>query len=130
MEAEKECLNKVGRLPITIVRPPAVYGPRDKDVFEFFKAVNNGLQPMIGLRTKTVSLIYVTDLVNGIILAGEHRAGVGKAYFISSERYYSWKEVGDVTTRIMQKKAIRIKIPVAVVYKIAAVTELFSMDTG
>jgi nucleoside-diphosphate-sugar epimerase len=130
MEAEKECLKTVGRLPITIVRPPAVYGPRDRDVFEFFKSVNKGLQPMIGLKTKTVSLIYVTDLVNGIILAGEHRASVGKGYFISSERYYSWKEVGDITTRIMQKKAIRVKIPVAVVYTIAAVSELFSMATG
>jgi len=130
MEAEKECLKMVGRLPITIVRPPAVYGPRDRDVFEFFKSVNKGLQPMIGLKTKTVSLIYVTDLVNGIILAGEHRAGVGKAYFISSERYYGWKEVGDITARIMQKKTLRVKIPVGVVYTIAAVSELFSMATG
>jgi len=130
MEAEKECLKMVDRLPITIVRPPAVYGPRDRDVFEFFKSVNKGLQPMIGLKTKTVSLIYVTDLVNGIILAGEHRAGVGKAYFISSERYYGWKEVGDITARIMQKKTLRVKIPVGVVYTIAAVSELFSMATG
>src|SRR6267143_4272596 len=130
MEAEKECLKMVDRLPITIVRPPAVYGPRDKDVFEFFTAVNRGLQPMIGLRTKTVSLIYVTDLVNGIILAGENEVARGKVYFISSERYYSWKEVGDVTSRIMQKKAIRLKIPVAVVYTIAAVSELFSIGTG
>jgi len=130
MAAEKECLKMVDRLPITIVRPPAVYGPRDKDVFEFFTAVNRGLQPMIGLRTKTVSLIYVTDLVNGIILAGENEVARGKVYFISSERYYSWKEVGDVTSRIMQKKAIRLKIPVAVVYTIAAVSELFSIGTG
>ena len=130
MEAEKECLKAMDKLPLTIVRPPAVYGPRDSDVFEFFKAVNNGLQPMIGLRTKTVSLIHVADLVHGIILAGEHQACVGKAYFVSSEGYYTWKEVGDVTARIMQKRVIRLKIPVPIVYSVAAVSELFSVVTG
>ena len=39
LEAEKECLKMMDSFPITIVRPPAVYGPRDKDVFEFFKTI-------------------------------------------------------------------------------------------
>src|SRR5208283_1189048 len=40
MEAEKECLGRMNKLPITITRPPAVYGPRDKDVFAFFDTMN------------------------------------------------------------------------------------------
>lgn len=70
MEAEKECLRLADRLPITIVRPPAVYGPRDKDVFEFFNTMSKGLQPMVGFGEKVVSLIHVRDLVDGIVLAG------------------------------------------------------------
>lgn len=126
MEAEKECLALMGKLPITIVRPPAVYGPRDKDVFEFFNTMNKGLQPMIGFNNKTVSLIHVKDLVDGMIVAGENPNGLHQTYFISSERFYNWKEVGEITSRVMGKKAIRLRIPEPGVYAIAAVSEVFS----
>ena len=130
MEAEKECLRVRDRLPITIVRPPAVYGPRDKDVFQFFNTMNKGLQPMIGFSTKRVSLIHVRDLVEGIILAGEHPEGVGQTYFISSERYYDWKEIGDLTAGVLGRKVMRLRIPEACVYAIAGVAEVFSLVTG
>jgi nucleoside-diphosphate-sugar epimerase len=129
MAAEKECLNAMKELPITIVRPPAVYGPRDKDIFEFFNTMNKRLQPMIGFNKKTVSLIHVRDLVDGIILAGEHPSGAGQTYFISSERFYNWKEVGEVTSHILGKKALRVNVPEFAVYIIAGISELYSMVT-
>jgi nucleoside-diphosphate-sugar epimerase len=127
MEAEKECLRLMDRLPITITRPPAVYGPRDKDVFEFFSAMSKGLQPMIGFNNKQVSLIHVKDLVDGIIAAGEHPRAVGQTYFIASEQYYDWKTVGRITAGVMGKKALRLRIPEAGVYAIAAVSELYGL---
>jgi dihydroflavonol-4-reductase len=126
MEAEKECLRMMDTLPITIIRPPAVYGPRDKDIFEFFNTMKKGLQPMVGFHDTYVSLIYVRDLVNGIILAGEHPSATGRTYFISSERYYNWKEIGEITARIMQRKALRLRIPKSGIYIIAAFAELYS----
>ncbi len=129
MEAEKECLKLAGKIPVTITRPPAVYGPRDKDIFAFFKAMNSRFQPMIGFNDKHVSLIHVKDLVDGILLAGEHPVAVGKTYFISSERYYSWKDVGEVTSRVIGKGALRLRIPESAVYTIAAFAELFSLIT-
>ncbi len=127
MEAEKECLTLMNKLPITIVRAPAVYGPRDKDVFAFFSTMNKGLQPMIGFDNKTVSLIHVKDLVDGIVLAGEHPKAVGQTYFISSEQFYNWKEVGEITARIMNKRTLRMRIPEFVVYIIAACSELWGL---
>ncbi len=127
MEAEKECLKLKDVLGITIVRPPAVYGPRDKDVFEFFNTMNKGLQPMSGLKDKFVSLIHVKDLAAGIVLAGENPRAAGETYFISSERYYHWKEVGEITSRIMGKKALRLRIPEWGVYTVAAFAEVFSL---
>jgi len=67
--------------------------------------MNKGLQPMIGFNDKTVSLIHVADLVKGIILAGERPEALRQTYFISSERFYTWKEIGEVTARVMQKRA-------------------------
>jgi dihydroflavonol-4-reductase len=127
MEAEKECQGMMDAFPITIVRPPAVYGPRDKDIFEFFNTMKKGLQPMVGFHDTYVSLIHVYDLVRGIILSGEHPLAAGRTYFISSEKYYSWKEIGEITARIMKKKVVRLRIPKTGIYIIAAFAELFSI---
>jgi dihydroflavonol-4-reductase len=127
MEAERECMRVMDEIPITIIRPPAVYGPGDKDIFEFFKTMNKGLQPMIGFNNKEVSLIHVKDLVDGIVLAGESGNSVGQTYFISSENFYNWKEVGEITSRVMGRKVIRLRIPEPLVYTIAGIAEVYSI---
>ncbi len=129
MEAEMECQKVMDRLSVTIIRPPAVYGPRDTDVFEFFNTVNKGLQPIIGFREKWVSLVNVRDLVDGIILAGEHPRAIGQTYFISSEKYYNWKEIGEITKQVMGKKTVTIHIPEFAVYAIAGICELYTIVT-
>jgi nucleoside-diphosphate-sugar epimerase len=126
MQAEQECMRSMDKIPLTIVRPPAVYGPRDTDVFAFFDAINKGLQPMIGFHKKYVSLVNVKDLVDGIILAGEHQNGVGETYFIASERFYHWEEVGNIAANVMKKRVLRIHIPEFVVYGLFATVQFFS----
>ncbi len=125
-KAEQECLRRMTNIPITICRPPAVYGPRDKDVFEFFHTMSKGLQPMVGFNHKFVSLVHVTDLVRGFVMAGESEKASGQTYFISSKEYYGWKEIGEVTRRVMGRSALRLRIPEAGVYTIAAFAELFA----
>ena len=127
LKAEQLCAESQGTIPITIVRPPAVYGPRDKDIYEFFNTMSKGLQPMVGLKEKFVSLIHVGDLVRGFVLAAESPKAIGQTYFISSSQVYGWKEVGEVTRRIIGKRAIRIKIPEAGVFTIAAFSEFFGL---
>jgi nucleoside-diphosphate-sugar epimerase len=127
LRAEEECLQHKGRIPITIVRPPVVYGPRDKDVFEFFSTMNKRLQPIVGFNEKCVSMIHVTDLVRGFVMAAESTAALGQTYFISSARVYNWKEIGDITQDVLQRRALRIRLPEAAVYTIAACAEFFSL---
>lgn len=110
-------------LPVTIVRPPAVYGPRDYGIFEFFKAVKGGMFPMIGRRDKRVSLVHARDLVDGIILAGESEASLGRTYFISSEDNYSMRAVADLMAALMRKRLRTITIPRPLAYGVAIAAE-------
>lgn len=126
LQSEIECASFDGRLRYTICRPPAVYGPRDKDVFEFFHTMSRGLQPMIGFHDTYVSLIHVRDLIRGFVLAAESEKAVGQTYFISSSQVYSWKEIGDVTRAALGKKALRLRIPAPGVYAVAGVAELLA----
>jgi nucleoside-diphosphate-sugar epimerase len=123
LKAEQEVLDLAGRMPVTICRLPAVYGPRDKDIFEFFNTYNRGLQPIVGFSEKFVSLLHVADVVRGIVLAAESEKSKGQVYFISSERAYGWKEVGEVTRAAIGKGAIRLRIPEPLVYVISAFAE-------
>jgi dihydroflavonol-4-reductase len=127
LRGEEECLKVKDKLPITIVRPPAVFGPRDKDVFEFFATMQKGLQPVVGFGEKYVSLIHVRDLVRGIVMAGESPTSIGQIYFIASKKIYGWKEVGQVTRAALGRGAVTLRIPEAGVYVVAAFAEFFSL---
>ncbi len=110
-------------LPVTIIRPPAVYGPRDYGIFEFFKAVKGGMFPMIGRHDKRVSLVHARDLVDGIIRAGESDSAIGRTYFVSSEDNYSMRAVADLMAALMRKRLRTITIPKAVAYGVALAAE-------
>ena len=120
--AEEVVLASAERLPITIVRPPAVYGERDQATFPFFQAVHRGVIPLIGFSSKWVSLVYVRDLARGIVDALESNATIGKTYFISSDQFYTWKQIGTTTAAVMVKRAIPVVIPHTVVFAIAALS--------
>lgn len=122
--AELECHAFSNVLPITIIRPPVVFGPRDRDVFEFFRTVNKGLQPIVGFSERYISLVHVTDLVRGSILAGESPRAIGQTYFISSKTGYGWKEIGDITAKIIGRKVLRVRIPPPLVFAVASVGEI------
>ena len=115
------------KLPITICRAPAVYGERDTEIFIFFQTFNRGLMTTIGFDRKVLSLIHVRDLVEGFHLASESENAMGETYFISSEKYYTWDEVGDVTSNVMQKKPFKVAVPHTIVYTVAAIAQFLSM---
>jgi len=127
MAAEKESIQRFDKLPITIVRPPAVYGPRDTGILTFFQTVKKGIKPQMGFAEKFISLVHVTDLVNGIILAGESEQSAGQIYFIANDQIYSWGEIGEMAARIMKKKALRVKVPVSIVYTVACISGFFGL---
>jgi len=126
MFAELEVRKYKGLIPFTIIRPSAVYGPRDPEILIFFKSIYSGIQPLIGFSDKYVSLIYIEDLIEGIILSIQSEKSIDQTYFISSERGYSWREIGDITASIVNKRTIKIRIPHFLVYVVAAISQFAS----
>ncbi len=115
------------RLPITICRAPAVYGERDTEILIFFKTFNKGLMTTIGFDEKKLSLIHVLDLVNGFYLAAVSEKSAGQIYFISSEKFYTWKEVGNITSKILNKNPLKVKIPHSIVYSLAGIAQFLAV---
>ena len=110
-------------LPVTVVRPPAVYGPRDYALYELFKAIARGLSLTIGRPDKLVSLVHASDLAEGIILAGQSNASTGRTYFISSEEVYSLRAITELLSKIFNRRVREIAIPRTVAYGVATAAE-------
>ena len=127
LKAENEVLSYKNKLNVAVVRPPAVYGPRDTEVFVYFQAFVKGLNSIIGLNDKYLSIVYVEDLVNGIILAAEKEIPSGEIFFICSDNHYNWNEIGDITSKLLGKKAIKLRLPHWLVYTAGAFAQTFSM---
>jgi nucleoside-diphosphate-sugar epimerase len=70
--------------PLTIARPPTVYGPRDTGTLEFFKFMAKGYSIQFGKEEKSVSLIHGRDLAEGIVLCASHEAAAGETFFLTN----------------------------------------------
>lgn len=68
---------------LTIVRPPAVYGPHDRGIHGFFDAAARGILLRVGSRPRRVSIVHGADLAAGIRLALESDAAAGRTYFVA-----------------------------------------------
>jgi nucleoside-diphosphate-sugar epimerase len=124
--AEDEVNALQDKLPVTIVRAPAVYGQRDTAIFDYFKTVSRGLSALIGFDDKRLSLIHAEDLARGVVDAVESPKAIGETYFIADEPFYSWPQITDVTVRALGKKGVlTLRLPHAVVMGVAGVSEFF-----
>lgn len=126
-KAAEEALEKYKmKLPITIVSPPAVYGPRDTEILSIFKIIKMGIAPYIGFDKKYVSFVHSDDLARGIIEAAESRKTIGKKYFISSDEFYTWKQIYEIIKYMLGKKIVLpINLPHFIVLAAGAISEFF-----
>ncbi|MDH3603787.1 MAG: NAD-dependent epimerase/dehydratase family protein, partial [Candidatus Tectomicrobia bacterium] len=59
--AEQAVLKANPCLPVTVLRPSAIYGPRDIDFLQLFRAVKRGLLPCLGRQELHIDICYVDD---------------------------------------------------------------------
>lgn len=111
------------RVPAVIIRPPTVYGPREKAVLKFFRLVRRGVALTIGPWDREVSLIYVRDLVQGLLAAGTQGPAVGRTYCLAHPEPVSWGRIVDVVGGILGRAPLRLSVPAPVGRAIALAAE-------
>lgn len=113
-----------------IVRPPVVYGPRDKDVFQLLKSISKGLVVEIAGGDRWFSAIYVADLATALIAAAETARAAGRDYFAAFPKPSSWSELGAAAARIMARRPRIVHVPVAAAYAVGICAGIWSRVTG
>ena len=127
---EELALAHAHELPLTILRPSAVYGPREKDIYAFFKIVSKRIKPCLSGQDQRISLCYVNDLVQATLLAAESKGSHGEIFFVSDGQDYSLEEIGDIFARVMGVTALCLPVPEWVMYGAASLSESVSSFSG
>jgi nucleoside-diphosphate-sugar epimerase len=128
--AEEETLKYKDRFPVVIMRPSAVYGPRDADVFELFRWAAKGYILDMSGSERFLNWCYVKDLADALLMAGEQSVPSGSVYFVAEDRIHTMtgfqqalQESGGVTAKV-------IKVPVWAGYLIGLAAEAAGLLSG
>lgn len=108
---EELCATYFDRLNITIARPSPITGPREVEMFEFIKTINNGIFPKVGFSETYVNIIHITDLLDAFYKMVVSDKTNGEAYFLASENAYSWTEISKICGKLLNKKPFTLALP-------------------
>jgi nucleoside-diphosphate-sugar epimerase len=112
-----------------VLRPCVVYGPREKDVLNYFKMVKKGTLFLFGNGKKKFSIIHVEDLVNAVMTCAEHSSR-GETYFVSNDEAYSWEELGlSIKKALNRTHLFELKMPEVMAYLAACLSDALSFIT-
>jgi len=81
------------RLPSTIIRPPNVYGPRQQETEMLIKLIKKRIVPILKIKKEITSMIYVQDLIQGILKATFSSKTEKQIYYLCNSKGYSWREI-------------------------------------
>jgi nucleoside-diphosphate-sugar epimerase len=137
MEAEQAVFAAVrgAGLDAVVVRPPWFYGPfQPPRQTTFFRMVRQGRFPIIGGGQQRRSMVYVDNLVDGILAAELAPAACGKGYWIADARPYTVLEIVDTVGRALADEGYEVKgggtrMP-AIVGRVAEVADRLVQRTG
>lgn len=82
LAAEKEVVARKDKLPVVVLRPAAIYGPRDVEILEAFKAVKKRQYPVIGNGQMLGCYTYGPDCARACVQAIEAKIPSGSIYFV------------------------------------------------
>jgi nucleoside-diphosphate-sugar epimerase len=137
-QAESLARTYCSRIPISIVRPPIVLGPGDREGLMLFKLIDSqGVHVIPSWRDYEYSVIHVNDLVKALTAvtsSGKRLAPDAVAngiYFAADDEILTYRELGRMIARALGRKKVRIlSMPEFAVWSLATANSLLGRLTG
>jgi nucleoside-diphosphate-sugar epimerase len=132
LAAEKVVLSAKDDVPVVILRPGAIYGPRDGEILEVFKSIQRGVLPLIAGGEAKGMWIYATDCAEACLRAIDADVPSGRVYFVDDGGGpIDQKELFGEAERALGRRArLRASIPVPALMMVARGVEVFGRLTN
>lgn len=137
LAAEQELAGLAARLPVTIVRPPCVFGPGDRNLLGLFQSVRRGWN-LYSDPDYQYSFLYVDDLVATLMAAvdrGRRLVGVADPartgiYYTADPHPVTFPELASLVATCVGRKRVRqIRVPRAIGWTAATAGECLQWAT-
>ena len=123
---EKALAAQAGNMKWTILRPPAVYGPGDKELLPLFRLIGCGIAPIMGSDSARFSLLYVEDLAEAVLSWLDSSKNERDVFELHDGHHngYAWNDVIDAVARLNGKSVFRLKVPTTALQFLAGLNVL------
>jgi len=104
---------KAGSLNWLALRPPAVYGPGEREMLPLFRAMAKGFAPVPGKRTSRFSMIYVEDIAE-LVTTWLDRENVASGVFALHDGHnggYDWNDVCRIVAELCRRRVRPFEVP-------------------
>lgn len=128
LAAEKE-IKALCRTGSTIIRPPAVYGPRDYGFLPLFRAIARHVLPRPSAN-QGLSLVFVRDLAEAVVTCLGHPAAAGQTYFAASPEIVTAREMAETIATHAGHWTIPCPLPTWALWPLCIGQELLARATA
>ncbi len=111
------------RLPFTVIRPAAIYGPGDRRLLKFFRMASRPVLFLLGRGPCLYHLVHVDDLTNVLILAATHPAALGEAFICGNPDCITLERMARVAAAELGRTPRTVRLPAAPFFLAADVCE-------
>jgi dihydroflavonol-4-reductase len=125
-----EQMVRASDLPWSIVRPPIVYGPRDREVLKLFRMARFGVVPVFGDGTQELSAVHAKDLAAALMAVGASSVTVGGTYNACHPEVFTSAELGRAVGTALGSSVRVVRIPLRLGRALLSVTETAARLTG
>jgi nucleoside-diphosphate-sugar epimerase len=117
-------------LPVSVVRPGAIYGPGETRLLKLFRAIARRRYAIVGSGRSFYHPVYIDDLVAGYLLALERPEAVGESFIIAGARYVSQTELAEIIARHTDGRVFPLRIPAMPIQWAGALCEAVCVPLG
>lgn len=130
LRAEQVALAYAERIPLTIVRPSAVYGPRDRDFLEAFRQASGRVAWYAVPPEQQFCLLHVADAVRGIVAAATRLPGPPRIYYLAADEPVTWRSLYREISTVASSAPLELQLPAPLLRAAAAAGDLIGALTG
>ncbi len=116
LAAEELAREYMDRLSITILRPAAIYGPRDTELLPAFQAVKSGLAARLGVAPRRFNMCHVRDVARAVMLAGSVEAAGSGTFLVGGQNTDQSELVAAIAKAIGKKRVYSPPVPGFLIY--------------
>jgi len=129
LAGEQYCLQMKKDIEALILRAPAVYGPRDRDLFPCFLLATRGIVPVPRGPERLLQFLHVNDLIDALLLAATTPKTTG-IYHVAEAQPYAWGEIVNWLAQAVGRRVRAVRIPVWLVQTAAMLSEFGAATSG